>query len=106
MMIFYQCLKCLKQHFRLQRLAEMCVKPGLHAAFNIFIESICRKGNYRDLLCVLPVRGTDSFCRLQTIHFRHTHIHEYCIIIPWIMFHIFINSDPAVLCKIDFYFSH
>ena len=59
--LLYQCFQCLKQQFRVYRLAQMSVEAGLHAAFHIFIKSICRKCDHRYRFRVFPARRTDGF---------------------------------------------
>ena len=54
----------------------MRIHADLHGLLNILVKCICRKRDNGDPFCIRPFHGTDGLRRLQSVHHRHTYIHQ------------------------------
>ena len=68
------------QTFRFDRFGKMGIHADLQGSLDILIECICGHGYYRYDCGIRPVKRTYRFCRSQSVHLRHAHIHKDCII--------------------------
>ena len=84
----------------------MGVEPRLQASLNIFVKSIGRQGNNGDRFRVLPVHSANDVGRLQSVHFRHPHIHQDRIIIPRFVTGKLIHGNLSVLRHVRFNLPH
>ena len=84
----------------------MGVQSSLHTLLNILIKSVCCQGNDRNCFCIVPLKASDRPRRFQTIHFRHTHIHQNSIIVSSLVAFKQINGLFTIFSQIRFYLTH
>ena len=80
----------------------MRIQSCLQAALYVFVESVGGQGNDRNILCIFSIQRTDRSGSLQTVHFRHTHIHQDRIIIALFVSRKHVYGDSAVGCQFRF----
>ena len=90
-----------KQGVRLHWLGQVGVEPGLQRALHVLVKGVGGQGDDGDAPGVLSVHGADDPRRLQTVHFRHTHVHQDRGVIRLRALPELFHGDSAVFRRID-----